>query len=518
MARNPVMLTCLAVVHWNEGRLPEGRGRVYRAVIWWLIASRSERRKAGGFHDGFAVRAFARLALTLMGADKGNEKSISFDLQEAAEAVVPVVETDIPAIKDRPSRLQAARDWLRFECLGSGIVEEIAGNQLRFWHLTFQEFLAARQLAFLADGESSNDDWWPIVRKRLDDVQWRETIELLPGCLFDEGGRRRVDLLLVRVLGLRPESSTLADDARIAGIMGRLLVTPEAYDCPPPPAIKERYDEILRLSMAIFTHEGARRVDVMTRIAAAQALGRGGDPRLVRPRDNMIEVQGQGGLSLGKYPVTVEEYQKFVEHGGYVEQRYWDDKGWELRTGENWESPDKWDDQLETPNRPVYVSWYEASAYCRWLTEQWNLTVRLPTAAEWEKAATAKEGEYPWGSAKPSPELANFGGNVGAPTPVGVYPLGDGPYGHCDLAGNIWEWCSDLCVFYLQGRIEHLSVVLGGSWSNEAKEMRRGKQRTQPAGVRVIAGIGFRVLTDVCGSMTGSTQIGHQRRRNPASS
>ncbi|MCP4660452.1 MAG: hypothetical protein GY856_34045, partial [bacterium] len=221
LATNPVMLTCLCVVHWNEGQLPEGRSRVYRAVVHWLIAARRELREQQGFTDRFAWRAFARLALAMVNAEQG-KRSI-FDIEDAAVAVDAVVRRDRPGL-EAEDRRHRAREWLRFECLGSGIVEEVAGNRIRFWHLTFQEFLAALQLAWRSDGEvDEQDDWWPLVRERLDDAQWRETIELFPGCLFDEGGEGRVDKLVDRVLALRGPAPDLATEARIAGIVGRLL-------------------------------------------------------------------------------------------------------------------------------------------------------------------------------------------------------------------------------------------------------------------------------------------------------
>ncbi len=201
LATNPVMLTCLCVVHWNEGELPDGRSRVYRAVLRWLVAARKEQREQAGFTDFFAERAFARLGLAMMG-DHGNKLSL-FDLTDGAEAIDAVVARDFPSLTDAADRRLKAREWLRFECLGSGIIEEVSGNRLRFWHLTFQEYLAALELARLGDGEDPKSDWWPRVLAHLDHAQWRETIELFPGCLLDEGGLDRVDKLLWRVLALR---------------------------------------------------------------------------------------------------------------------------------------------------------------------------------------------------------------------------------------------------------------------------------------------------------------------------
>ncbi|MCP4658380.1 MAG: formylglycine-generating enzyme family protein [bacterium] len=330
-----------------------------------------------------------------------------------------------------------------------------------------------------------------MVRERLDDVQWRETIELFPGCLLDEGGEGRVDKLLDRVLTLRGPAPDLATEARIAGIVGRLLQPLSVYQYLPREEIAVAYDAALERSMAIFTAAGAAEVPVKDRIAAAEALGRGGDPRLAAERDNFIEVPGCCGLRLGKYPVTVEEYQRFVEFRGYEEEKHWVAEGWARRSKEGWEQPWDWDQQLATPNRPVIgVSWYEAVAYCRWLSEQRSEQLRLPTGNEWEKAATSVKGEYSWGEEEPDAERANFKANVGSATPVGIYPAGNGPFGHSDLAGNVWEWCADEVP--VENSEEVWKMVRGGGWGYPAELLRAAYRLRLPAGRRHVD-LGFRV-------------------------
>ena len=139
---------------------------------------------------------------------------------------------------------------------------------------------------------------------------------------------------------------------------------------------------------------------------------------------------------VGRYPVTVAEYQRFIAAGGYAKERFWKAGGYGASA-----SPEHWQRQLRYPNRPVVeVSWYEAAAYCAWAEG------RLPTESEWECVARGgREGaRYPWGDDAPDVYRANyFEGGPGQPTPVGMYPDGATPQDVHDLAGNVWEWTAD---------------------------------------------------------------------------
>jgi len=145
----------------------------------------------------------------------------------------------------------------------------------------------------------------------------------------------------------------------------------------------------------------------------------------------------------------------------------------------------------------VGVSWYGAQAYANWVGG------RLPSEAEWEKAARGAEGyRYPWGEGAPADDLCNYGYNVGHTTPGGAYsPEGDSPYGVADMAGNVWEWTLSLLKDYPydpgDGREEvaviGLRVVRGGAFYDNADDVRCAcRSSRSPQGYKGVNG--FRVV------------------------
>ncbi|MEU8257438.1 ergothioneine biosynthesis protein EgtB [Micromonospora inaquosa] len=154
-------------------------------------------------------------------------------------------------------------------------------------------------------------------------------------------------------------------------------------------------------------------------------------------------------------PVTNGQYAAFIADGGYTEQRWWSPAGWEHRVREQLSAPMHWrrdgDDwcyrrfgrwaRVRADEPVVHVCWYEAQAYAAWARK------RLPTEAEWEKAArwdptTGRSRRYPWGDDDPTEAHANLDQRHLWPAPVGAYPAGASPLGVHQLIGDVWEWTS----------------------------------------------------------------------------
>ncbi len=217
-------------------------------------------------------------------------------------------------------------------------------------------------------------------------------------------------------------------------------------------------------------------------------------------------------FSIGKYSVTNAEYAEFIATSGYQTQMHWTQIGWRWLESRHLAEPGFWNDpRFNTARQPVVgVSWYEAVAYCSWLSEKYSRRFRLPSEAEWEKAARGASDArvYPWGDRFESNHANTAELGLGCTTPVDAFPDGASPYGVCDLAGNVYEWTlskwgknwqeMEYAYSYRadDGREEiegsAARVMRGGSWFNPAIEAQVWVRARYLAGSRG-SNIGFRI-------------------------
>ncbi len=424
MTRNPVMLTALAVLQHNNVKLLEKRVNLYGSILDWLS---KQLAKPGRMAASDCLLRLRELALEMQRHEDGRQKQVP--LAWAAEK-----------LRSKFASQDAAERFLLAEQSDSGIVVS-RGKDIAFWHLTFQEYLAALEVAGWEDSEQ-----YELLLGKMYQAEWRESVMLYGGLLFN-AGPRQVDAFLRNVLDQMGKAPSLAARAQCVGLIGGLLPDLVGYQ-----VADKRYAESLRLVMDIFDKDKWQSVPFEDRLKAAEALGQAGDPRLTihewveipETKDYWVGAQSTDPngrnfdqeaiefellrkvdlkpFRLGKYPVTVEQYSKFLDEGG-----------------EPGREPGGWVSQLEHPNWPVvYVTWHQASAYCDWAGG------RLPSEEEWERAARGPDcKKHPWGNLDIDPTRANYDeSKIGHPTPVGLYPAGVSAEGAFDLIGNVVEWTS----------------------------------------------------------------------------
>jgi gamma-glutamyl hercynylcysteine S-oxide synthase len=223
---------------------------------------------------------------------------------------------------------------------------------------------------------------------------------------------------------------------------------------------------------------------------------------------------------LDTTPVTCGEYQRFMADGGYRDERWWKPAGWAMVREHGLEAPLNWTwdggswlrrrfgtvEPVPADEPVLPVSWYEADAYANWAGR------RLPTEAEWEKAArydpeSGRSRRYPWGDADPTARHANLGQRHLRPAPAGSYPAGASPLGIRQLIGDVWEWTAGDFLPYPGFRAfpyreysevffgPEYKVLRGGSFAVDAVAC-RGTFRNWDYPVRRQIFAGFRTARD----------------------
>jgi formylglycine-generating enzyme required for sulfatase activity len=426
------------------------------------------------------------------------------------------------------------------------LIEREQGSIYTFPHRTFQEYLAACYLA------EADFPYTLLERLREDDERWREAALL--AAAKNSGGANIWNLLAAFCpTDELPPSPTAADGYPALRAAQALLETewhtriPERQqylvdrlkrwlvdlvarpDSPLPATERAAAGRALavlgdpRRGVGVGAPVGASRRDAPTPWiewchvpAGPFVMGsrRQGDPPLIyrgRELEMAPDPEAYGDETpahvqeipydywISRYPVTNAQFATFVaDPNGYRRDGWWTAAG--LRWRGDRRGPEKYGGVFDLPNQPVVsVTWYEAVAFCAWLKARVGarhptLQIRLPTEAEWEKAARGGLADnpnpgrrYPWGATpdldRLTPERANYDATgIGATSAVGAFPAGASPYGVLDLVGNVWEWCQTRWVdnYRDSGTIQALEdpagtaprVVRGGAFNNEARDAR----------------------------------------------
>ena len=488
LAANPYLLSMMMLLP----AIPPGRTQLFDGFLRMLHEREREAREAREARlDGRSVPHLAdwlalltRLAESLQhfgpvaGADAGGDV--------AAGAVVTSLHRE-----HWPAGIAEVLDFSR-----DASVLQLAGGDLRFSHQLLQEALASRALRqACADGLPASYFWlahrwwqrngWEVVAEIAAESIAADTVAL----------QRLISWLAEANPGLaldvwrRADGPPLqADQLRASAAQWRPRLTDASAE--PSPLVRA----------AIGRWLGAQGLDDRLAISLrADGLPDIGWVRIATPKGFIDQGRRHPSLpafDIARYPVTHRQFQAFIDAGGYAEPCWW--QGLAKRIDAPGDAA--WTESNAPRER---VSWYEAVAFCRWLSAALNQDIRLRTEQQWVRAASGTEGaEYPWGKGyaagnancnEVSREKLPGGVSVGRTTAVGIYPLTSAE-GVFDLAGNVREWCLNEREKPDEvGTAGDASRVLRGeSWSRDARSLRAAIRNDYPPGGRFNL-IGFRV-------------------------
>ena len=506
LAERPLLLTLMASLHaWRGGSLPEKREELYADTVdllldWW------EGSKVVRDEEGEAKVQHPSLVEWLE-VDRDKVRGLLNELAFEAHKRQPELmgTADIPESRLVSGLMNMSRNpevkpvrLVEYLSRRAGLLLPRGQGVYAFPHRTLQEYLAG---CYLTDHDYP-DRVADLATREPD--RWREAA-LLAGAKAARGTTSAIWTLIEELCHLHPDFEGATAGQRGlwgAHLAGQLLV--ESVDLN---SVSQRdRPKVLRVRDWLLHILKTGDLPALERATAGNTLAKLGDPRFRadawflpdEPLLGFVEIP-KGPFRMGskkddkdasddeaprhevdpgpyhmlRYPVTVEQFQAFVKAGGYKEARYWREaeaegfwKSGQVKgrfDAEYRKHPRDFGEPFNLPNHPVVgVTWYEALAYTRWLTdemrewkdlpellsgrlnaEQW--IVRLPTEAEWEKAARGEDARiFPWGD-DPDPDRANYDDTgIGATSAVGCFPKGESPYGMLDMSGNVWEWTMSL--------------------------------------------------------------------------
>lgn len=466
MATNPLLLTVMALLHTHKGRLPDSRVLLYEDIADILLW-RWEMVKAGKDDEVLSLRQLLMEANRTEVDLKRLLWQLAFEAQTQTSGEYTGNAGDVSEVKllkslatlndNNYTWAQRVAETVR---LRTGLLLERTSGTFTFTSRSLQEYFAGAHLTAQADFvanciELLKQDWY----------LWREVILLATERLaFLVGDTSRPLALVGELCPSRIAHNELA--WRNVWLAGDILLAVGTQRLESYALGSELIARVQERLVELLAREG---LSPLERARAGDTLGKLGDPRpdvyFLPDEPDLRLVEIPAGLFImgsrnedkeawdnekpahqvslptyyiARYPVTVTQYRAFVEASGY--------------------QPADPEGLAGISNHPIVsVNWYDALAYCEWLTNHlraWEGTpeslssllrkgwiVTLPSEAEWEKAARGADGRiYPWGD-EFDPNRANTSETgIGNTTAVGSFPGGASWYGLLDMTGNVWEW------------------------------------------------------------------------------
>ncbi len=479
LAANPYQLQIMAVLPV----IPTSRAQLFQGFLHDLYTREAKARAAR--HDPPVpaqqawLEALGQLAEALQRLGGGEDK---LDGDSGARTALPRAEWS------------AALDAEVLDFARDASVLELRGDDLRFNHQLLQEYLASRLLLDASRGSRPAGEFWPAARW-WERSGWEVVAEIAAESCGDDSAA--ILRLVAWIAEANPEVAAeiwrhagepdLPAD-KLSAISNRWLARMTDPEREPQP----RARAAIGRAMARFGLDRRRgvglRPDGLPDIDWVHIPG---------PQPFIYQETTHAGLpafDIARYPITNAQFQAFIDAGAYRDARWWEG------LAERIDIPAelKWD-EANSPRETV--TWYEAVAFCRWLSDATGQTVTLPTEEQWERTAGGLDGrEYPWGpfdSAHANCLMSSDDDgvpDVKRSSAVGLYPQGASLEGVLDLAGNVWEWClneyKDPAMIGVGGDASR--VLRGGSWGNFPYFCRAARRNIYGPDYRG-GGVGFRV-------------------------
>jgi len=549
LARTPVMVWTAAVIHALRGELPESRAALYDAYVDILLKHSFKRTRydtaaVDELVDGqgwplperrhyLTYAAFQVHRMLETQPERRGERHVVVGEDELADQVLARYFFQENLVLTPTQARQRARDFLTLMVERSGLLCETEQGYTIGDHLIMQEFLAGCYLGEHYQWEDPQG-YESLLREKVGSTWWREVFLLAAGYLAEKPGfAARSFLQQIAAQGEGPAAQLVA-----LALAGRGLLQLRARLRRPTWYLGLAQDLANRLYQLLYAEPAP--APVATRQEAGLVLGllygypdedSLGDPRFAGPLGLPEFVPIEGGwfwmgeddspeederprhrvyldpYEIARYPTTNAMFAHFIAAGGYQDERWWTEaiaegywkdgrvKDWV--TDDWYNQPRYWEDaKWNNPSQPVVgVNWYEAVAYCHWLTATLDdgHTYCLPTEAEWERAArgfpSTSQGEgtgegvcrYPWGNEWQEDHCNSKEAGLGVTSPVGIFPQGAAGGVIHDMVGNVWEWCWDWYgeAYYARCRDVRnptgpekgeYRVLRGGSWYSDGPE------------------------------------------------
>jgi len=485
LAPSPLLLTMMSLVHGTDKELPASKAKLYHRLVMLLLWEwEEEKDKETGLSALFRqigpqmgsedlLQHLSALVYQQMSAWATSGKRRS----SADELVLQESDLRAAIMRIHTGSAEESREWA--EQVLRIIRQRLAlllpqDNYFTFPHKSLAEFLCALQLCDY--DEEQPDEAFTAFSSSLevwDD--WREIGLLAAG--YVKAKTKVLNWLHHLMPPLKPWK-TAAQASPLPIIAAEILVEigwPKLHSS----ALGEEQWQRTQAALRQIVQKGWLPPPVRAR--AGQALGRMGDDRpgvcdfkgIEKPDSPfwaarilpgpfpMGNDEAHGGhdderprhtctaitqpFAISRHLITVAQYEQFTAAGGYKKRRWWPEAGWKWVQEEKITAPEGYGSPYDLLNHPqTGVSWFEAAAFAAWLADREQLPIRLPTEAEWERAARHDDARtYPWkATVKQKPEeLANIDDTgIGSPSAVGLFPSGKAECGALDLSGNVWEW------------------------------------------------------------------------------